>query len=189
MDRRIGYGVTATAPIPRGTITWVHDQLDRRFDASVASKMPPLLRAALERYCYRELDGSYVLCWDHARFNNHSCRPACRTVGDFDIAVRDIVAGEELTIEYATLNVLGSFDCHCGADGCRGTIRSSDAQRFGDEWDREILDAARVAATVAQPLQPLFYQSANLTSMHAAAAAGRAVTLPRCRDLVIRSAD
>ena len=138
-DRAVGYGVMATAPIPRGTVTWVRDPLDQRFAASTVAQMPELIRAALERYCYRELDGSLVLCWDHARFNNHSCQPSCRTVGDFDIAVRDIAAGEELTIEYATINVLETFACRCGAPGCRGSVRPGDAREYGERWDSEIL--------------------------------------------------
>lgn len=184
-NHEIGYGVMATAAIPRGTITWVHDALDQRLEPSVVARMPGLLRAALERYCYRELDGSYVLCWDHARFNNHSCRPTCRTVGDFDIAVRDIAAGDELTIEYATINVLNTFACRCGAPGCRGRVQPSDAREFGESWDREIVRAAEAAAAVAQPLAPLFDLSATLAAMYAAARDGRPIELPRSRELVI----
>ncbi|HTI65062.1 MAG TPA: SET domain-containing protein-lysine N-methyltransferase [Gemmatimonadaceae bacterium] len=187
-DRAIGYGVVATARIPRGTITWVHDPLDRRFDSPSVARMPALLRSALERYCYRELDGAYVLCWDHARFNNHSCRPSCRTVGDFDIAVRDIDAGEELTIEYATINVLESFDCRCGAPDCRGAVRPDDARELGARWDREILDAARLTPSVAQPLEALFELSPTLAAMYADSRGGRDIVLPRSRDLVIGGA-
>lgn len=184
-DREIGYGVVATTPIPRGTITWVRDPLDQRFDPAIVAGMPDLLRASLERYCYREVDGAYVLCWDHARFNNHSCRPTCRTVGDFDIAVRDIDAGEELTIEYATINVLESFACRCGAMDCRGTVRRDDARELGEEWDRQILDVARLAPTVAQPLETLFEFSPTLAAMYAEARGGREIVLPRSWELVI----
>ena len=184
-DREIGYGVIATAAIPRGTITWVRDLLDQRLEPSAALRMPGLLRAALERYCYRELDGAYVLCWDHARFNNHSCQPSCRTVGDFDLAIRDIAAGEELTIEYATINVLETFDCRCGADACRGTVQPSDAHDYGEAWDREVLDAARRTAQVAQPLMSLFHLSPTLAAMYADVRDGRPIALPRSRELII----
>lgn len=185
MDRQIGYGVVATTRIPRGTITWVHDALDQRLEPASVAGLPDVLRAAVERYCYRELDGSYVLCWDHARFNNHSCQPSCRTVGDFDIAVRDIAAGDELTIEYATINVLETFECRCGAPACRGTVRASDAREYGVPWDREILEAARLAPTVAQPLESLFALSPTLARMYEAATDGRAIALPPSRALVI----
>jgi hypothetical protein len=184
-DRQTGYGVTATAPIPCGTITWVRDPLDQHLEPSDVVRMPAILRSALERYCYREPDGSYVLCWDHARFNNHSCQPSCRTVGDFDIVVRDIAVGEELTIEYATINVLDTFYCRCGASACRGTVRPSDALAYGEQWDREILDVARLTAEVAQPLESLFELSPTLAGMYADARAGRPIALPRSRELVI----
>ena len=186
-DREIGYGVVATAPIPRGTVTWVRDPLDQRFDSSLVARMPNLLRTALERYCYREVDGTYVLCWDHARFNNHSCEPSCRTVGDFDIAVRDIGAGEELTIEYATINVLETFDCRCGAPACRGSVRPGDALEHGDEWDRQILDVARLAPNVAQPLEPLFALSPTLAAMYQHARRGEPIALPPSRELIMRA--
>ncbi len=185
VDSAIGYGVAATAPIPRGTITWVRDPLDQKVDRAALAGLSSLLQAAIARYAYQDLDGSYVLCWDHARYNNHSCRPACRTVGDFDIAVRDIAGGEELTIEYATINVVDVFDCRCGAEKCRGEIHASDAVRFGPAWDAEVLAAAQVAAAVTQPLEPLFAHSPALTTMFRALADGRPLSLPACADLVI----
>lgn len=147
--------------------------------------MSELIRIALERYCYRDLDGAYVLCWDHARFNNHSCQPSCRTIGDFDIAVRDIAAGDELTIEYATINVLTTFDCRCGAKACRGTVRPGDAREYGEAWDREILDAAWVMSRVPQPLEPLFELSPTLAGVYADTRHGRPIALPRSRELII----
>ena len=36
-------------------------------------------------------DGISILCWDNARFVNHSCEPNCLTGGfDFEFAIRDI---------------------------------------------------------------------------------------------------
>jgi hypothetical protein len=52
--------------------------------------------------------GRYILCSDHARFINHSATP--NLTSDFsrerhgvDIAVRDIAAREELTLDYRVL--------------------------------------------------------------------------------------
>lgn len=75
-DARVGYGVFATHLIPRGTITWVHDFLDQTFSPDDVARLAPLHREALERYAYIEPTGAYVLCWDHARYNNHACRPS-----------------------------------------------------------------------------------------------------------------
>ncbi len=181
----IGFGVFATAFIPAGTVTWVRDSLDQAIAGKAVKSMPELLRGALKRYGYRERDGSVVLCWDHARFNNHSCRPACRTVGDFDIAVRDIARGGELTIEYGVINVFDELECSCGEAMCRRTIRGSDVEQLGDRWDAEIREAARRSGGVEQPLATLFPANSVVMRMVASAASGGEPILPRCRDLVI----
>jgi hypothetical protein len=63
---------------------------------------------------------------------NHSCEPNVGVRGQITfVAMRDIAAGEELTIDYAMID--GDLDermnCACGAPGCRGTIT-------GDDWRR-----------------------------------------------------
>jgi uncharacterized protein len=60
---------------------------------------------------------------------NHSCEPNCfrKTIDGvrWDIALRDIRAGEELTHDY---RINGSGDtvtqCNCGSERCSGTIHS-----------------------------------------------------------------
>ncbi|NNE36124.1 MAG: SET domain-containing protein-lysine N-methyltransferase, partial [Rhodothermales bacterium] len=44
----VGYGVVATQPIPKGTITWVHDDLDRTFSLAEVDAMPPIFRTILD---------------------------------------------------------------------------------------------------------------------------------------------
>jgi hypothetical protein len=59
-------------------------------------------------------------------FLSHSCEPDCRLDMDRSelVALRDIRAGDLLTIDYAeTEDVLyRQFACHCGAAGCRRWI-------------------------------------------------------------------
>lgn len=61
-------------------------------------------------------------------YNNHSCNPNCGMHGEITfVAMRDINAGEELTIDYAFVdNEDYSFECHCGSEKCRGTITGFD---------------------------------------------------------------
>ena len=106
IDERIGYGVFTTRPIPRGTITWARDALDRSFTREAIDAMEPPYRAILDKYTFVDASGLYVLCWDIARFVNHSCDPTCLAPGyDFEIAVRDVAAGEQLTDDYGSLNL------------------------------------------------------------------------------------
>ena len=96
--------------MPRGTVTWVHDELDQIVDPQLRTAAAAALAALLQKYSYLEPRGR-VLCWDHGRFVNHSCAPNCRSTGfDLEIAVRDIHAGEELTDDYGSLNVDYEFD-------------------------------------------------------------------------------
>ena len=151
----IGYGLFATKVIPRGTFTWVRDDLDQIVDPRIEQALPPMLSRLLTIYSYLEPRGR-VLCWDHGRFVNHSCEPNCRSTGfDLEIAVRDIHPGEQLTDDYGSLNVDYEFVCRCGSPSCRHMIRATDAVRFADAWDVEAADAFRFVGTVAQPLWPL----------------------------------
>ena len=97
----IGYGVVAKEFIPAGTITWALDELDREFTPEHVKKMNPFYQNILETYCYRNNKGNLVLCWDYGRYVNHSFKSNClSTAYDFEIAIRDIEAGEELTDDY-----------------------------------------------------------------------------------------
>ena len=151
----IGYGLFATSVIPKGTLTWVRDDLDQIVSPGLQASLPPLLAAQLHKYSYLEPRGR-VLCWDHGRFVNHSCEANCRSTGfDFELAVRDIRPGEEITDDYGSLNVDLEFECRCGAPRCRGTVRAGDIVRYADEWDREAWDAFRSTGGVSQPLWQL----------------------------------
>lgn len=61
-------------------------------------------------------------------FINHSCDPNCGIRGEITfVAIRDIHAGEELTIDYAFVdNEDYSFECTCGASCCRSTVTGRD---------------------------------------------------------------
>lgn len=61
-------------------------------------------------------------------YNNHSCEPNCGMNGEITfVAIKDIKAGEELTIDYAFIdNEDYSFECHCGSPKCRHIITGFD---------------------------------------------------------------
>ena len=63
---------------------------------------------------------------------NHSCDPNVGMGGDVVlVSMRDIAAGEELTIDYALF--LGdpgfAMECQCGAAACRGVVTGTDWMR------------------------------------------------------------
>ena len=61
-------------------------------------------------------------------YNNHSCDPNCGMHGEITfVAIRDIMPGEELTVDYAFIdNEEYSFECHCGSPQCRHIITGYD---------------------------------------------------------------
>ena len=60
IDQKIGYGVVATRLIPRGTVTWVLDDLDRRLTSSEIAQLPPMLGPLLTRYGYLDAEGRWT---------------------------------------------------------------------------------------------------------------------------------
>ena len=103
-----GLGVFAVAPIAKGTAIWrFASGLDMEFDPAIVDTLPAHVQTFFGHYgyLYRKLR-RFVLCFDDARFVNHSDTPNVAT--DYaqdpyglDVALRDIAAGEELTMDYA----------------------------------------------------------------------------------------
>jgi hypothetical protein len=186
ISREVGYGVFATQPIPKGTFIWVLDFFDRILTPAEVGALQPGLRTIVDRYAYQATDGNFVFCWDFGRYMNHSCEPACRGVGDaFEVAIRDIEPGEQLTCEYGTLNLLHALTCHCGAPSCRGTIRRDDAERHFELWDAQASRAFALAGTVAQPLLPYVKLGPRDLPLMEDLQAGRAAWVPSARDFHI----
>jgi uncharacterized protein len=148
----IGLGPVATRFIPKGTIAWVLDRFDIIMPPDEFEALPKPHAEIADRYAYIDPQGNAILCWDHARYMNHHCEPAVRGVlPQFQITVRDIHPGEELTCEYAECNI-NFLDCRCGSPRCRRTIRGGDLLEHGAAWEAEVRSALKVARDVPQPL-------------------------------------
>jgi len=155
VNERIGYGVFSTRAIPKGTITWTLDALDRLIEPAELAAFPAEYRGILDKYSYRDRFGRHVLCWDHARFVNHDSDPNClMTAYEFEIAVRDVAAGEQLTDDYGCLNVCEPFPCESGGRG-RTVVQPDDLVRYHADWDGTLRRAFARFGDVDQPLLPL----------------------------------
>lgn len=151
----IGYGVVATQFIPAGTITWVLDKLDREFTPLEFQKLEPIYQEILDTYTYRNNKGNMVLCWDIGRYVNHSFNSNCLTTAyDFEVAIRDIHVGEQLTDDYGYLNISAPFR---GVD--EGTRRKvvypDDLLKYYKVWDKKIEKVFGHITKVPQPLESL----------------------------------
>ncbi len=68
---------------------------------------------------------------DVMMFLNHSCEPNVGIQGQIVfVAMRAIAAGEELTLDYATIDHdCEPMVCHCGATSCRRLVTGQDWQK------------------------------------------------------------
>lgn len=155
ISNEIGYGVVAKEFIPRGTITWVQDELDREFTPHAVMTLSPIYRNILDIYSFRNNKGNYILCWDNARFVNHSFNSNCMTTAyDFEIAIRDIHPGEQLTDDYGYLNISEPF--RAIAEGTRRkVVYPDDLIRYHKVWDKKLAAAFPFIDKVDQPLYEL----------------------------------
>ena len=152
IDEEKGHGLFATEKIPAGTITWTLDQLDRVLSKEELENYDECYREILLKYSFRNNVGKYVFCWDNGRFINHSFYSnCCLTAYNFEIAIRDIEAHEELTDDYGYLNIIEPF----AADpegGERTVVYPDDILRYAMKWDNQIKLAFPAIVLVAQPL-------------------------------------
>lgn len=141
----VGLGVFATSEIPRGTIVWALDPFDRRLAPEALEELPELLQGPVMRGSYIADNDELVFCWDYARYMNHSCAPNCVELGSsFELAIRTIAVGEELTCDYTGTGPVLPFACTCGARGCRGWVARGGAP---------IVDPAVAAASTLELLE------------------------------------
>lgn len=158
----VGYGVVATKFIPKGTITWVQDELDQIYSPEQVSKMKTLSKEMVDKYTFRNNKGNFVMCWDLSKYVNHSFNSNClSTAYDFEIAVRDIQEGEELTDDYGYLNVTEEFKAKDEGTS-RSKVYPDDLLNFHEEWDEKLEDAFKNFEKVAQPLEKLLEQDIRL---------------------------
>ena len=153
VDAVIGYGVFATAFIPKGTIIYAQDALEVRVLPDAYSELDTECRAMVEKYSFIDPTGVRVLSWDFAKYVNHRCECNAMSTGwGFEIALRDIHPGEEITDEYGLFNLEYDMPVGCGCGDCRGIVRMDDIDRYHPEWDFQIQSALQQLNDVEQPL-------------------------------------
>lgn len=147
-----GYGLFATQLIPKGTITWVRDQLDREFTEAELLAFAEPIRERIIHYSYRNREGNYIFCWDNTRYMNHENTPdTCVTPYNLEIAVRDILPGEEITNHYGMLNITEPLVL---PEPYNITVAGDDLLRYAPLWDGLLREAFPLLMQVAQPLRP-----------------------------------
>ena len=157
VSSEIGYGVFATQHIPKGTAVYVRDALEIVIPRDASLALSPIYSDIVKKYSYIDSQGAFVLSWDHARFVNHCCHPNTITTGyGFEIAIRDIAPGEEISDDYGLLNLDEDIPLSCGKSNCRRVARAKDFDAYADHWDGVVREALSHFYMVEQPLLPFF---------------------------------
>ncbi len=155
ISEEIGFGLVATKLIPKGTITWVQDELDQVFEPDAPLYLKEAEKEMLEKYSFRNNEGEHVLCWDFAKFVNHSFKSNClSTAYNFEIAIRDIQPGEELTDDYGYLNLIEAFKPKDEGTE-RKIVNPDDTLKCYAEWDQAIAETFPQILNLDQPLMNL----------------------------------
>jgi len=129
-------GVFTTAAIRKGTR--VVEYLGPRLTPEEANE---LYDGASRTYLYGLEDGKTVIDGEGiGAYLNHSCDPNCE-VDEIKnrvwiLAIRNIVAGEELLWDYNLYDDDDPAPCHCGSPKCRGTM-------YSREWLAKLRRKAR----------------------------------------------
>jgi D-alanine-D-alanine ligase-like ATP-grasp enzyme len=139
-----GYGVYATRTIRAGELIQPYEEQPQVLvsRAHAERSWTESQKRDFRRYAYPLTEELWVM-WTKSpadwRPLNHSCDPTAWLEGLDVVARRDIQAGEQITLDYATFcnEVMEEFVCQCGARDCRGIIRGADhlqpfVGRYGD---------------------------------------------------------
>lgn len=148
-----GRGIFATRPIMKGTITYVKDALEIEIRPGDPRLEDADYRQVIETYAFVDPEGIRVLSWDNAKYVNHCCQ--CNTMSTgygFEIAIRDIEVGEEITDEYGMFNSEHCMELECPKTPCRKRVSGSDIDHYYMEWDHLVQDALQCIHRVEQPL-------------------------------------
>ena len=153
------------------------DKLDQTFTRYQIAHIGKPYSELLDEWTYKLPNGDFVLNWDLARYFNHSCDPSCMNAGmTFEITVRDIPPGAELTDDYRMLNKSLPYECACGSPQCHRRISADDFLHHAPRWDDIVRAAFPSIPDVEQPLWNLVKKSTrsrklspNLIEFHPAA--------------------
>jgi len=88
------------------------------------------------------------------------------TAYGFDIALRDIQKGEEITCEYGMLNMNETMNLACNKPDCRGMLKPTDLDTYYQAWDERLKEVLLFVKKVEQPLKPLVAAN-NLAALQA----------------------
>jgi hypothetical protein len=134
------FGVFTTGDIKAGELIFTKwNDSCTRLTRDQVKKLSEPYKSTFEKYATEIEEHIYVGPYENEDvhlqidyFINHCCDPNCWMINDEDVSARrDIKAGEQISIDYATF-VIHEFQsskiekCLCGAKNCRGKLGNND---------------------------------------------------------------
>jgi D-alanine-D-alanine ligase len=124
-----GYGIYASRDIKKDEIIFKGEGKAQRIITKrfVEKNWNEDEKLHFRRYAYPVSEELFIL-WDEDPSEwapqNHSCDPNSAFDGLNVLAIKTILKGEELTLDYAQFldENMQPFDCQCGSSNCRGEI-------------------------------------------------------------------
>ncbi|MGB4848669.1 MAG: SET domain-containing protein-lysine N-methyltransferase [Saprospiraceae bacterium] len=124
-----GYGIYANQNINENEIIFQGEEMAQRIvtRSYVDQYWTEKEKEVFRQYAYPISKEVFIL-WDTNPVSwapqNHSCDPNTYYEGLNVLALRNIIKGEELTLDYASFldEHMEPFMCHCGATNCRGWV-------------------------------------------------------------------
>lgn len=132
-----GYGVFAKENIFKDAVIFKGEAQPQRIVTKnyVKNNWNNKEKNDFKHYAFPISPDVYIL-WDENPINwspqNHSCDPNTVYKGLDVVALKDIIKGEELTLDYASFydDNIDAFTCHCGSINCRGVVSGTKGNRI-----------------------------------------------------------
>lgn len=159
-----GYGLIALKDIPKGTVTFVQDGLDIVIPQNKINKIDPKLLSYVDKYSFEDFMGNRIVSWDLGKYMNHDDQANTLTTGyGFEVAVRDIKKGEEVTDDYRIFSTHHDTSFSCEVKEVE-ELRPWPAELI-KLWDLKAHAALNVFQEVNQPLED-FIDAKVLKRLH-----------------------
>lgn len=140
VDGAMGKTLTTVQNIEMGQTIWANNHIEDELGVKCLTleeiqELPEDERKTFEMYCWQVSKNTWEGTpaspeVDPVNYINHSCNPNMHFTDDDTItARRNIVAGEALSLEYATCDTIYAVieNCLCKSSNCRGKVTSTDA--------------------------------------------------------------
>lgn len=148
-----GYGLVATQPIPKGTITFAQDGLDIVIPNEKLDVIDENLLEYIEKYSYEDFLGNRIVSWDLGKYMNHDDQSNTLSTGyGFEVAVRDIAEGEEVTDDYRIFST--HHDTSFGVSVSKRNEPELWPEDLVEVWDKQVASALTCIEQPDQPLRP-----------------------------------